>query len=105
MRRCPVGQQVHQFRLHEGEVVRDVETDEVFEGRVTGKAPAERAALLVVHDENEVGPLQHPGVHACERLRGRAGRSHFEVGTFAKDAFRGRTAHAIVPAQEQNAFR
>ena len=66
MRRGPGGQQVHQFRLHEGEVVWDVETDEVFEGRVTGETAAERPALLVVHDEDEVGPLEHTGVHTCE---------------------------------------
>ena len=38
MRRCPGGQQVHQFRLHEGEVVWDVQTDEVFEGRMSGES-------------------------------------------------------------------
>src|SRR6185436_10107969 len=42
MRRYPDRQEVHQFRLHEGEIVRNLQTDEVFEGWMSGKASAER---------------------------------------------------------------
>jgi hypothetical protein len=87
------------------EVVWNVQTDEVLERRMASETAAQRPALLVVHDEDEVRPLEHTGVHPCEGIRGRSGRSHVEVGTFAEHAFRGRTAHAIVPAQEQDAFR
>ena len=71
MRRYPDRQEVHQFRLHEGEFVRNLQTDEVFEDWMSGKASPQRSPLLVIHDEDEVRPLEHPGIHSRERIDGR----------------------------------
>jgi hypothetical protein len=68
--------------LHGGEFVRDVQTDEVFDGSISGKAAAQGSQLLVSHDEDEVGPLEHPAQEDAFRWR----RTHHEDRLILADA-------------------
>ena len=69
----------HQLRLEKGVLIRNLQADEALQRRMPREAPAQRAALLLVHDEDEVGPVQHLVVHAGERVRGCPGGADFEI--------------------------
>ncbi len=66
-------------------------------------SPASHAPLVVVHDEDDVGPVEHVGVDADERVGGGAGGSHVEVGALAEHALGGRAALAVLAADEEHA--
>ena len=56
--RAADGQQVHPFRLHEGESARNARTDEVFDW-TAGTAAVERSLRLVIHDQDVVALVKH----------------------------------------------
>jgi len=102
MRRYPGFEQRDQFRLQKGVFVRDVEADEAIERRMSAELPLERRALLVVHDEDQVRPVEHVRVDPCERLLTGSRRSHVEIRPLAEKPLRRRTAHPVVAAHEKD---
>lgn len=105
MRRHAFPQQRHQLRAEEFVVVFDVQRHDPADGAVMGKPVRERAALVVVHDEYDVSPVQHALVDPDERVWAGPRRSHVQSGIFAEDAFGRRAALPVVVADEENPNR
>ena len=101
MRLHAILEQAHEIRIKERVVVGDLEADQPCQRGVVGKQRLQRRALLVVHDEDELGPVEHLGVDVYERVGVRARRAHVQVGTSAEDPFGGGAPAAVLTADEK----
>ena len=105
MRRGPRLQEFDQFRLKEVEFIRNVEADQSIQRGVILETFVQRPALLILHDEDHVGPFQHADIHPRQRIGAGACRSYLQVRPLRKDPLSCGTAHAVVAADEQHSTR
>jgi len=69
----PFLEQCDEGRIEKREVVRDAEADQPVEDGMRREHPFERVALLIVHREDDIGPLEHALVDAHQSVFARAG--------------------------------
>ncbi|PYR93961.1 MAG: hypothetical protein DMF84_06965 [Acidobacteria bacterium] len=72
------------------------------ERRVARESFIEPSLLSGVHDEDDVRPLEHPGVHVDQRVWTRAGRAYVEPRILAENTFGGRAAASVVLTHEEH---
>lgn len=80
MRSHPLLQQRHQFGLHEGVVVGDVEADDAGAFQLGFEATLQPGALGALHDEDQVGPVDQFGGALLLRIGGQAGGGSLDAG-------------------------
>lgn len=73
-------QQRHQFGLHEGVVVGDVEADDAGALQMGLEAALEFGAVGALHDEDDVGPFDQFGGAFLLRIGGQAGGGGLDTG-------------------------
>ena len=67
-----------------------------------GKHSLQRLALLAVHREDHLGPLEHARVDADHRVFFCPGGTDVEIGALAENPLRGCAAVAVEAADEQD---
>ena len=70
--------------------------------RISAPINGRTGALLFVHREDDVGPLEHALVDAHQSVPARACGADIEVATFAEHALGGGTAVAVYAADEED---
>ena len=89
-------------RIHEFVVVGNVEADDPFALQAGAEFPVQLGAVGLLHDEDDVGPLDLFGRQQHVRAVRDAGRVGFDPRPSRKDLFGGRAAEAIGAADEKD---
>ena len=98
-------QEFYEFWLQKCEDVGNLQADDLRKRRVLLEGCFEPLPLIFVHDEDDLGPVEHVGIDAHECVGSRARGSHVKIRSLGEHAFRRGAAHPILPAHEQHAPR
>lgn len=97
-------EQIDEFRLHEGIVVRDVEADDSRVLEVAFEAFGQPRAVGFFHDDDDVGPFDQFSGAGVVGVGIQAGGGDFEVRARGEDVLGGRAAEFVAAAEEEDAF-
>ena len=101
MRRHLLLQHGHQFRLHEGVVVGDVEADDAGTLQMGLEAALEFGAVGALHDEDDVGPFNQFRGACLLRIRRQAGGGGLDTWVMGEDFLSRGGAEAVAGAEEE----
>ena len=96
----PAFQHPHQNRIHEFVVVWNVEADDPFALQAGTEFPVQLGAVGLLHDEDDVGPLDLLGRQRHARAVGDAGQVGLDPRPGRKDLFGSWAAQAVGAADE-----
>ena len=101
MRPDPLLQQRHQFGLHEGVVVRDVEADDAGAPQLGLEAAQQPGAVGALHDEDDVGPFDQFGGALLLRIGSQAGGGGLDAGPCREHLLGRGRAQAVAGTEEE----
>ena len=96
-----LAQELDELRVHEGHVG-DVEDDDFFVGDGFAEVLAEAFSMLVLHDEDEIGPSEHLVRDASPRGGAGASAGDLEAWIVSIKGLRSGAAPLIARAEEED---
>ena len=96
-------QEVDELWLHERVVVGDAKADDALAAQLCSEVVGELALVLLLHDEDDVSPLNQLGRERVVGTAIRAGRSSFETGPVGEYLPGSGAAEAVLAADEEEA--
>lgn len=93
-------QQVNKLRLHKLVVIGDAEADDALVAQLCSEVVGEFPLVLLLHHEDDVGPLDQFGRERVVGPAVGAGRSSFETGPVAEYLLSSGAAEAVLAADE-----
>ena len=98
-------QQLNQLGVHESVFVGNIEADDALRFQAGPEALLQLGAMGLLHDEDDVGPIDQLG---AERRLGVAVRSSgggFDIGALREHLLGGRAAQLVLAADEENVLQ
>jgi hypothetical protein len=95
----------NQFRVHELVLVRDVQADDTLVAQVWFELGRQLRAMGVLHDKDKVSPLQKLRRNRTVCVEADARGGSLDAGPISEYLLRGRTAQAILSANEKDVAR
>ena len=94
-------QEVDKLRLHELIVIGDAEADDALAAKLRAEVVGELALVLLLHNEDDLGPLDQFGRQRVVCAAVGAGRGRFETWSVGEHLLGSRTAEAVLAADEE----
>lgn len=102
MTQCAFFQKLDEFGLHERIVVWYVQADHLLAEQMASEASSQQSAVPLLHDTDDVSPIQLIRSQGTARIFGKAGRVCLDARQCSEHRFSGGTAQLVAAADKKH---